>query len=163
MPASEIKRTKVEAREALIRRRAAAQAKANRAIEVLSAAAEIRQHQAALGALERMLIRGSALMLETLHQVLLPHVWLTNEQGWILGHILTAEPVDLQRAVESGGVVVLALPAALQERWSDLNVQATWTEEYGRALRAIGDQADARMRALCSEALLKTGLSESSD
>jgi hypothetical protein len=161
--ASEIKRTKAEAREALIQRRAAAQAKANRAIEVLDAAAEVRQHQAALDALERMLIRGRALMLETLHQVLLPHVWLTDEQGWILGHILAVEPVDLQRAVESGGVTVLALPAVLQERWNDLDVQATWTVDYGRALRAIADQADARMRALCSEALLKTGLSEGSD
>jgi hypothetical protein len=97
-------------------------------------------------------------MLETLHQVLLPHVWLTDEQGWILGHILTAESVDLQRAVESGGVVVLSLPAVLQERWNDLDVQATWTVDYGRALRAVADQADARMRALCSEALLHRSL-----
>ena len=159
MPASEIKRTKAEAREALIQRRATAQAKANRDIEVLSAAAEVRQHQAALDALERMLIRGRAVMLETLHQVLLPHVWVTDEQGWILGHILAAEPDDLQRAIRSGGITVLALPAALQERWKDLDVQATWTVEYGRALRAVADHADERMRAICSEALLKVGLS----
>jgi hypothetical protein len=138
----------------LIQRRATAQAKANKAIEVLDAAAEVRQHQAAVDALERMLIRGRALMLETLHQVLLPHVWLTDEQGWILGHILAVEPVDLQRAVESGGIVVLSLPAVLQQRWSDLDVQATWTVAYGHALRAIADHADERMRALCSEALL---------
>lgn len=158
MPANEIKRTKAEARAALIQRRALAQAKASRDIEVLSAAAEVRQHQAALDALERMLIRGRAVMLETLHQVLLPHVWLTDAQGWILGHILAVESIDLQRAVESGGVVVLALPAALQQRWSDLDVLATWTVAYGHALRTIADQADARMRALCSEAALRKTL-----
>jgi Tfp pilus assembly protein PilN len=158
VPANEIKRTKAEAREALLRRRAVAQAKANQDIEVLNAAAEIRQHQASLDALERMLIRGRAVMLETLQQVLLPHVWLTDEQGWILGHLLAVEPVDLHRAVESGGIAVLALPAALQERWSDLDAQATWTVEYGRALRVIADQADGRMRALCSEALLRETL-----
>ncbi|APG04815.1 hypothetical protein BJI69_13540 [Luteibacter rhizovicinus DSM 16549] len=158
MPANEIKRTKAEARAALIQRRAAAQAKANRDIDLLNAAADVRQHQAALDALERMLLRGGAVMLETLHQVLLPHVWLTDEQGWIVGHILAAEPDDLKRAVESGGIAVLALPAALQERWCDLDAQATWTVEYGRALRAISDQADARMRALCSEALLRGSL-----
>lgn len=158
MLANEVKRTKVEAREALIQRRAAAQARATRDIEVLNAAAEVRQHQAALDALERILIRGRVVMLETLHQVLLPHVWLTDEQGVILGHILTVESADLNRAVESGGINVLALPGALLQRWSDLDVQATWSVAYRQALLAIAEEADERMRALCSEALLSRSL-----
>lgn len=158
MAVNEVKRTKAEAKEALIQRRADAQARADNAMAVLRAAADTRHHQAALAALDRMVLFGRMLKLEDLTELVAPQVWIVDGDGRIVGHVLTVDATDLDALAGAHTVVLAPLGDALQLRWLTTDAQATWGGLYAQALRRVADQAHAHADAIRSAARLERTL-----
>jgi len=141
------KRTPQQAKEALARRRAEADARAKAAIEALRTAADLRRHQAATEALEGILARATGLRFDTLADLLAPQPWAVDEDGAILGHLLTVDDAAFLAAVEDGRLDGLTLDEAFGRLWADLDQRAIWTRLYAEVLRAMADEAETQLEA----------------
>lgn len=141
------KRTPQQAKEALARRRAEADARAKAAIEALRTAADLRRHQAATDALEGLLARATGLRFDTLADLLAPQPWALDETGAILGHLLTVDDSAFLAAVEDGRFDGLALEEAFGQLWADLGQRAIWTRLYAEVLRGHADHAERQLEA----------------
>ena len=145
--AIEAKRTPQEARAALAKRRAAADARAKAAIEALRAAGDLRRHQAAADALEGLLTRATGLRFGTLADLLAPQPWALDAEGAVLGHLLTVEDAVYLTAIADGRVDGLTLGEAFALPWVNLDERAAWTRMYADALRAMADEAEGQLEA----------------
>lgn len=141
------KRTPQQAKEALARRRAEADARAKAAIEALRTAADLRRHQAATEALEGILARATGLRFDTLTDLLAPQPWAVDEDGAILGHLLSVEEEVFLAAIEDNRVDGLTLGEAFGLPWVDIDERAAWTRVYADALRAMADEAEGQLEA----------------
>lgn len=141
------KRTPQQAKEALARRRAEADARAKAAIEALRTAADLRRHQAATEALEGLLTRATGLRFDTLADLLAPQPWALDEDGAILGHLLTVDDAAFLAAVEDGRLDGLTLDEAFGRLWADLDQRAIWTRLYAEVLRGQADHAQRQLEA----------------
>lgn len=141
------KRTPQQAKEALARRRAEADARAKAAIEALRTAADLRRHQAATEALEGLLTRATGLRFDTLADLLAPHPWVMDEDGAILGHLLTVDEAIFLAAVEDGRLDGLTLEEAFGQLWADMDQRAVWTALYAELLRGQADLAERQLEA----------------
>lgn len=145
--AIEAKRTPQEARAALAKRRAAADARAKAAIEALRTAGELRRHQAAADALEGLLTRATGLRFDTLPDLLAPQPWVLDADGAVLGHLLTVNDDVFLSAVDDGRLDGLTLGEAFGLPWVDLDDRAAWTRVYADALRGLADEAEGQLEA----------------
>lgn len=141
------KRTPQQAKEALARRRAEADARAKAAIEALRTAADLRRHQAATEALEGLLTRATGLRFDTLADLLAPQPWALDEDGAILGHLLTVDDAVFLAAVEDGRLDGLTLEEAFGQLWADLDQRGAWTRLYADVLRGHADHAQRQLEA----------------
>lgn len=141
------KRTPQEAKEALAQRRAKADARAKAVIEALRHAGDLRRHQAAADALEGLLARATGLRFGTLADLLAPQPWVLDENGKILGHLLTVEDVVYLAAVADERVDGRTLGEAFGLPWADLDEREAWTRVYSEALRALADEAEGQLEA----------------
>lgn len=141
------KRTPKQAKEALARRRAEADARAKAAIEALRTAADLRRHQAATEALEGLLTRATGLRFDTLAHLLAPQPWAFDETGAILGHLLTVDDATFLAAVEDGRLDGLTLEEAFGQLWADMDQRAVWTTLYAELLRGQADLAERQFEA----------------
>ena len=141
------KRTPQEAKEALAQRRAKADARAKAVIEALRNAGDLRRHQAASDALEGLLARATGLRFGTLADLLAPQPWALDEDGAILGHLLTVEEAVYLLVVERDQLDGFTLDEAFGLPWVDLDERAVWTQVYTDALRALADQAEGQLEA----------------
>ncbi|WP_133818084.1 hypothetical protein [Tahibacter aquaticus] len=142
----------------MAQRRAAADARANQAIDILRLTADSRRHQAAIDVLQRILLRGRVMRFDTLAQILEPQPWVTDAQGYLMDHVLTAETAILEHVCEAALFEVLALPDALEKPWADVEQRKKWSELYAATLRALADRADDAMRAMREAAALRQAL-----
>lgn len=145
--AIEAKRTPQEARAALAKRRAAADARAKAAIEALRAAGDLRRHQAAADALEGLLTRATGLRFGTLADLLAPQPWTFDADGAVLGHLLTVDEEVFLAAIADGRLDGLPLGEAFGLPWANLEERAAWTRVYADALRAMADEAEGQLEA----------------
>lgn len=144
----EAKRTPREARDILAQRRAAAEARASRTIDVLRTVADRQRHQAALDALERILLRGRMFRFDHLAAILEPQPWVVNEHGQVLGHVLTVDAAALDHAADGELFLVMTLPDVLADRqWLNIEARMEWGRAYAGALRVIAETADAATKA----------------
>lgn len=141
------KRTPQQAKEALARRRAEADARAKAAIEALRTAADLRRHQAATEALEGLLTRATGLRFDTLADLLAPQPWALDEDGAILGHLLTVNDAVFLAAVADGRLDGLTLEEAFGQLWADMDQRAVWTTLYAELLRGQADLAERQFEA----------------
>lgn len=141
------KRTPQQAKEALARRRAEADARAKAAIEALRTAADLRRHQAATEALEGLLTRATGLRFDTLADLLAPQPWALDETGAILSHLLTVDDATFLAAVEDGRLDGLTLEEAFGQLWADMDQRAVWTTLYAELLRGQADLAERQLEA----------------
>lgn len=158
-----VRRTPPEAKAVLTQRRIAAQARANEAIDALTAAAALHRHEEALRVLEQIILRGGSLRLERLEDLLQPWPWVIDAQGHIVDHLLMAEAGAVEDAVAQGHFTVLPLALALDASWCDLEAEARWVSAYAETLRAMADRADAELQALRSAQGLREVLGESGE
>jgi len=157
----EARRTPKEARDILAQRRAAAHARATDAIDVLRTAADRHRHQAALDALNRILLTGRTFRFDILAQILEPQPWVVNEHGQVLGHVLTVDAAVLDHAADCELFEVMTLPDVLVERqWLDIEARMEWGRAYAAALRAIAETADGATQAAWAENDLRRRLAE---
>ena len=154
-------RTAKEAAHTLAERRAAADARASRAIDVLRNVADSRRHQAALDALQRMLLRGSVIRLDNARQILEPQPWVTDDQGRLVGHVLTVDGATLVLAIDAGLLDAMPLPDALERPWTDVEARVVWGELYAASLRALADLAERATLAAQEAAALRRSLDDS--
>lgn len=145
--AIEQKRTPKEARDALAKRRAEADARARAVIEALRTSADLRRHQATAAALEGLLTRATGLRFETLADLLAPQPWALDEDGAVLGHLLTVGEDVFLAAVADERVDGLTLGQAFGLPWADLDEREAWTRVYADALRALADEAEGQLEA----------------
>lgn len=145
--AIEAKRTPQEARAALAKRRAAADARAKAAIEALRAAGDLRRHQAAADALEGLLTRATGLRFGTLADLLAPQPWTFDADGAVLGHLLTVDEEVFLAAIADGRLDGLPLGEAFGLPWANLEEWAVCTRVYADALRAMADEAEGQLEA----------------
>lgn len=150
MGAVKTKRTPADTKALLTGRRIAAQARADEAIDALAAAAALHRHEEALRVLEQIILRGGALRLERLEDLVQPWPWVIDAQDRIVDHLLMVESIDLEDAVAAGRFTVLPLAHALEASWFDLEAKARWVSAYVETLRAMADRADAESQALRS-------------
>ena len=144
----EAKRTPREARDILAQRRAAAEARASHTIDVLRTVADRQRHQAALDALDRILLRGRMFRFDQLAEILESQPWVVNEHGQVLGHVLTVDAAAFDHAADGELFLVMTLPDVLVERqWVDMEQRMEWGRAYAGALRAIAETADAATKA----------------
>lgn len=144
----EIKRTKDEARRIIAQRRADAEAQARRQIDAQQRAMTRQHAEATLAALDRIMIRGRAFLLDRLADIMAPQVWATDADGDLLGHVLTVDTEALALAAQMDRLIVCPLADALDRAWSDAEQHAAWTALYAGALRSVAAGADAVERAL---------------
>jgi len=143
----EAKRTPQEAKEALARRRAEANTRARAAIEALRTATDLHRHQATANALEGMLVRATGLRFDTLADLLAPQPWALDEDGAILGHLLTVDEAVFLAAIEDGRVDGLTFGEAFGVLWTDIDQRAAWTRVYVEGLRRAADEAEGQLEA----------------
>lgn len=148
MKSIEGKRTAKEAAELLAYRRAAADARASHAIDVLRTIADSRRHRAAVEALERMILRGRIIRFDAIARMLEPQPWVCDAEGRVVGHVLTADAITLDQAVDAGWLDAVPLPEALEMAWADIDARVAWGELYSASLRALADHADGATRAV---------------
>lgn len=141
------KRTPSQAKQDLERRRAASAARRAEERDILSTAVEARRTRDMLDALERILLRGPVIRLDTLADLLLPQPWVLDDEGRIAGHVLTVDDEVLLQAGDQDTFEVLALPDALTQPWAHLEERVLWGQAYAEALRALADQAEGATRA----------------
>ena len=141
------KRTPQEAKAALAKRRAEADARAKAVIEALRSAGDLRRHQAAADALEGLLTRATGLRFDTLADLTMPQPWALDADGAVLGHMLTVEDAVFLAAVADDRVDGLTLEEALGLAWADLDERTVWTGVYAGALRAMAEEAEGRLDA----------------
>lgn len=141
------KRTPQEAKRALAKRRAEADARAKATIEALRTAEDLRRHQAAADALEGILARATGLRFDTLADLLAPQPWVLDEDGTILGHLLSVEDEVLLAAIEGNRVDGLTLDEAFGLSWSDIDERAGWTRLYAEGLRGAAELAEEQLDA----------------
>ena len=154
MATLEAKRTKAEAKEVLARRRAEIAARDAEMLDALNARASAHRHQMAMDGLDRIIIVGRAFRLDTLLHILQPQVWVLDEAGRLMGHVLTVDAKALDGAAD---ISVLPLLEALDEQWGDVEQRAGWGRAYADALRTIADVADDHTRSfVAAEALRRT-------
>ncbi|MDY1548041.1 hypothetical protein [Luteibacter sahnii] len=159
---NEVKRTKAEAKAALLKRRAEARARADQAMAVLHATAEAKQHRAALTALDRMIVIGRVLKFDTLETLFRPHVWILDVNGHTVGHALTVEAIAIDPSTGADGVVVERLDEVLRRPWRAPDDQSAWAALYAHALAALAEQAQAHADAIQSAIRLRAALSDPS-
>lgn len=147
MKGIEGKRTAKEAARTLAERRAAADARASRDIGILRTIADSRRHQAAVDALERLIVRGRLIRFDTLAQLLEPQPWVLDADGRVVGHLLTVDAAALDRVMEADGLDAMPLPDALEKPWADIEARISWGELYAASLRALADHADGATKA----------------
>lgn len=147
MKGIEGKRTAKEAARTLAERRAAADARASRDIGILRTIADSRRHQAAVDALERLIVRGRIIRFDTLAQMLEPQPWVLDADGRVVGHLLTVDAAALDQAMETDRLDAMPLPEALELSWADIDARTAWGELYAASLRALADHADGATRA----------------
>lgn len=95
------KRTPQEAKQALAKCRAEADARAKAAIEALRTAEDfLRRHQAAVGTLEGILAWGTGSASARWPDRLAPQPWALDEDDAILGHLLRVEDEAFLAAME---------------------------------------------------------------
>jgi len=143
--AIEQKRTPKEARDALAKRRAEADARARAVIEALRTSADLRRHQATAAALEGLLTRATGLRFGTLADLLAPQPWALDADGAVLGHLLTVGEDVFLAAVADERVDGLTLGQAFGLPWADLDEREAWTRVYADAMRALADEAEEQM------------------
>lgn len=131
----------------MAKRRAEADARALAAIEALRTAADLRRHQAAGDALESLLLRATGLRFDTLADLLAPQPWALDEDGAVLGHLLTVGKDVFLTAIESGQVDGMTLEDAFGRQWADIDERAAWTRVYAHGLRGAADKAEGRLEA----------------
>jgi hypothetical protein len=141
------KRTAKEAAATLAQRRAAASERASRAIDVLRTIADSRRHQAAVDALERMILRGRNLGFGSIAEMLEPQPWVFDPVGRVIGHALVADAAVLNQAIDADRLDAMPLPEALELSWADIDARTAWGELYAASLRALADHADGATRA----------------
>lgn len=83
----------------------------------------------------------------TLTDLLAPQPWALDEDGNILGHLLTVEDVVYLAAVADERVDGLTLGEAFGLPWADLDEREAWTRVYADALRALADEAEGQLEA----------------
>lgn len=147
MKAIESKRTAKEAAATLTQRRAAAAERASRAIDVLRTIADSRRHQAAVDALERMILRGRHLGFASIAEILEPQPWVFDAEGRLVGHVLTVDATTLELAIDADWLDAMPLPEALELTWADTGPRVAWGDLYAASLRALADHADGATRA----------------
>lgn len=160
MAVNEVRRTKAEAKAAMLKRRAEAHARADQAMAVLHATAEAKQHRAALTALDRMVVIGRILKFDSLEALFLPHVWILDANGCVVGHPLTVEVIAFDPSAGAHGVVVERLDEALRRTWHAADEQAAWAVLFAQALEALAEGARAHAEALQSAVRLRATLSD---
>lgn len=141
------KRTPKEAAHTLAQRRAAANARASHAIDLLRAVADSRRHQAAVEALERMILRGRIIRFDSLTRMLEPQPWVFDAAGRVVGHVLAVDAIVLEQAIDAGWLDAVPLPEALELPWADIGTRVTWGELFSASLRALADHTDGATRA----------------
>jgi len=141
------KRTPQDAKAALAKRRAEADARARAAIDALRIAADLRRHQATSDALEGLLTRATGLRFETLADLLAPQPWALNADGAVLGHLLTVHEDVFLAAVADERMDGLPLGDAFGLPWADLGERDAWTRAYAEALHAMADEAERQLEA----------------
>lgn len=149
------KRTPQEAKAALAKRRAEADARAKAVIEALRSAGDLRRHQAAADALEGLLTRATGLRFDTLADMAMPQPWALDADGAVLGHLLTVEDAVFLAAIADDRVDGLTLEDALGLPWADLDERTAWSEVYAETLRALADEAEGRLEAQRRHAALQ--------
>lgn len=142
-----VKRTPQDAKAALAKRRAEADARARASIDALRTAADLRRHQATSEALEGLLARATGLRFETLADLLAPQPWALDADGAVVGHLLTVDDAVLLAAVGDGRVDALTLGDALGRAWADVDVRTAWTQHYAGTLRALAEEAGDQLEA----------------
>ena len=98
-------------------------------------------------ALEALLMRGTGLRFATLADLLAPQPWALNDNGEVLGHLLTVEDAVYLAAVEGEHVDALTLEEVFGLPWACLDERAAWTRLYADALRAMAEKAEAQLEA----------------
>lgn len=141
------KRTPQEAKAALAKRRAEADARAKAVIEALRSAGDLRRHQAAADALEGLLTQATGLRFDTLADLAMPQPWALDADGAVLGHMLTVEDAVFLAAVADDRVDGLTLEEVFGLPWADLDERTAWTEVYAETLRALAEEAEGRLEA----------------
>lgn len=145
--AIEARRTAKEARDALAKRRADADARAKAAINALRSSADLRQTQMATDALEALLMRGTGLRFATLSDLLAPQPWALDGSGAVQGHLLTVDDAIYLTAIEDLQVDGLTFAEVFNLGWVDLDERAVWTREYTNVLGSLAYQAEQQMEA----------------
>ena len=80
----------------------------------------------------------------SLADLLAPHPWLVDDEGRLLGHVLT---VDDRAFEKHDGLWGGSLAEALEQPWADAHAQAAWARAYARVLRTLADDAVDRAEA----------------
>lgn len=83
----------------------------------------------------------------TLADLLAPQPWALDEDGNILGHLLTVEDVVYLAAVADDRVDGLTLGEAFGLPWVNLDEREAWTRVYADALRAMAEEAEGQLEA----------------
>lgn len=160
MKAIEGKRTAKEAADTLAQRRAAASERASRAIDVLRTIADSRRHQAAVDALERMILRGRHLGFGSIAEILEPQPWVFDVEGRLVGHVLAVDATVLDQAIDADWLDAMPLSEALEMSWADIDARIVWGELYAASLRALADHAEGATRAARAAEALRRFLGE---
>lgn len=150
----EVRRTPREAVHTLAQRRAAADARANQAIDILRITANSRRHQAAIDVLQRILLRGRLMRFDTLAQILEPQPWITDIHGHLVDHVLMVDEITLDHASDAELFAIMTLPDALEKAWVDVEQRTKWSELYAATLRALANRSDDATRAACEASAL---------
>lgn len=144
----ETKRSPERAKSVSAARRAEVAARVRDDIAILRAAAAQQRHQAMADALQRILLRGSQFMFESIEALLLPQPWGSDPQGRLLGHVLTVSDEVFETLTEECLVEVLNLPEAFDREWADLEQRTAWVRTYAHALLMLARKEKRRDRAL---------------
>lgn len=99
------------------------------------------------GPSQRMLLTGRFIRFETLESLLEPHPWVTDEQGRLVGHMLTVDGAALDNAIDGDLLEAFSVPDALSRPWSDVDTRVSWGDLYAASLRALADRAEGATRA----------------
>lgn len=116
----------------------------------------MKRHEAALSALARIMIRGRAFVLDTIAALgLLDHVWVCDDDGLLIGHVLTVPDDVLADAAGTDRLDVLTLDQAMRSTWADAAARKTWRAAYIDALRALAHEQERMEQSEDDRVLLR--------
>lgn len=115
----------------------------------MRASAAKTRHEAAAAALQRVLLRGTRFVFDRLADLLQPQPWAVDDDGRVLGHVLTVDDAAFERAASACALDVLTISEALDRTWADREQRTLWVGAYVRTLRALADHEAMKDLAYC--------------